>query len=56
MSSRQEALLERHLGLEAEISEEKNRPQPDEIRLAQLKKEKLRLKDQIAGHEVLTAK
>lgn len=43
------ALEAKHAGLEARISEEVQRPMPDMATLARLKKEKLRLKEEIAG-------
>ena len=46
---RMDVLRSRHAGLEAEIDGENQRPHPDEIRLAELKREKLRLKEQIEG-------
>lgn len=45
-----EALENKHAQLEALIDEEEHRPHPDDIRLHQLKKEKLRLKDVLVGH------
>lgn len=45
-----EALEAKHAQLEALIDEEEHRPHPDDIRLHQLKKEKLRIKDEIVGH------
>lgn len=45
-----EALENKHAQLEALIDEEEHRPHPDDIRLHQLKKEKLRLKDELVGH------
>ena len=44
-----ESLRERHATLDSEISEETQRPHPDEIRIHELKREKLRIKDQIEG-------
>jgi hypothetical protein len=48
------ALQERHEALERQIDAEDARPQPDADELHRLKKEKLRLRDQIeklrAGH------
>ena len=41
------ALESKHAGLDARISAESQRPQPDAATIAQLKKEKLRLKDEI---------
>jgi hypothetical protein len=44
------ALEARHAGLERLIAEESRRPHPDETRIAQLKKEKLRIKDELSLH------
>lgn len=46
----QNALEAKHAGLEARINEESLRPHPDDILLARLKKEKLRLRDEMTGH------
>ena len=43
------ALQAKHAGLEARIYEESQRPLPDTATLARLKKEKLRIKEEIAG-------
>ena len=43
------ALQAKHAGLEAKIVEESHRPQPDATTLARLKKEKLRLKEEMSG-------
>jgi len=43
------ALNAKHAQLEARISQETQRPHPDDHRLAQLKKEKLRLKEELEG-------
>jgi hypothetical protein len=43
------ALEARHAGLEARIAEERQRPMPDMATLARLKKEKLRIKEELAG-------
>jgi hypothetical protein len=43
------ALTEKHAMLESQIDQEVHRPHPDDILLAQLKKEKLRLKEEICG-------
>jgi hypothetical protein len=40
-------LSERHLALETRIAEEGTRPRPDETALATLKREKLRLKEEM---------
>jgi hypothetical protein len=45
-----EALESKHAALHAMIDEEEHRPHPNEDLLHQLKKEKLRLKDELAGH------
>ena len=47
-----EELASRHAELHALIDEEERRPHPDEDLLHRLKKEKLRLKDELAGHYV----
>jgi hypothetical protein len=43
------ALQTKHAGLDRRISEEVQRPLPDTAVIAQLKKEKLRLKEQMTG-------
>ena len=43
------ALNAKHAQLEARITQENLRPHPDDQRLAQLKKEKLRLKEELEG-------
>ena len=43
------ALETKHAGLDAKLSEESHRPLPDMAIIARLKKEKLRLKETIAG-------
>jgi hypothetical protein len=43
------ALETRHADIEARISEESQRPLPDMATLSRLKKEKLKLKEAIAG-------
>ena len=45
-----EALASKHAALHAKIDAEEHRPHPDTDLLARLKKEKLRLKDEIVGH------
>ena len=45
-----EALESKHQALHALIDEEEHRPHPDEDLLHRLKKEKLRIKDELAGH------
>ena len=46
-----EALRARHLSLKQEINDENQRPHPDDIRLTELKRQKLRIKDEIAQLE-----
>lgn len=43
------ALQAKHAGLEARIVEESQRPLPDMAILARLKKEKLRVKEEMSG-------
>jgi hypothetical protein len=43
------ALEAKHAGLEARILEESQRPQPDMATLSRLKKEKLRVKEEMAS-------
>ncbi|MEA3010210.1 MAG: hypothetical protein QOJ91_1902 [Sphingomonadales bacterium] len=43
------ALQNRHADIEARIEEESQRPMPDTATLARLKKEKLWIKEEIAG-------
>jgi hypothetical protein len=45
-----ETLEAKHAHLQALIDEEEHRPHPDDIRLHQLKKEKLAVKDELVGH------
>jgi len=45
-----DSLLTKHASLERAIDEENHRPYPDEFRLTELKREKLRIKDEIAHH------
>ena len=42
------SLKEKHAALELDILDEEQRPHPDEVRLATLKKHKLRLKDEMS--------
>ena len=46
-----DALRSKHLDLKHEIEEENQRPHPDDLRIAELKREKLRIKDEIAELE-----
>lgn len=43
------ALETKHAGLDARIAEESHRPLPDTARIAKLKKEKLKIKETLAG-------
>lgn len=43
------ALETKHAGLDAKLSEETHRPLPDMATIARLKKEKLKIKEEIAG-------
>ena len=49
LDERIEALKAKHQALEAQIEEENNRPHPDDVEIATLKKQKLFIKDQIAS-------
>lgn len=44
---RVETLKAKHADLDHKIVEEENRPSPDQFLIAELKREKLRIKDQI---------
>ena len=43
------ALQAKHAGLEARIDEESQRPMPDTATLSRLKKEKLKVKEEMSG-------
>ena len=45
-----DSIASKHAALHAMIDEEEHRPHPNEDLLHQLKKEKLKLKDALAGH------
>lgn len=47
ITPRLRALEERHASLERQIQEEDSRPRPNELELQRLKREKLRLKEEI---------
>ncbi|QZH73757.1 MAG: YdcH family protein [Erythrobacter sp.] len=49
-SSHVSALQEKHRGLESRLKEEMNRPAPNEVTIQMLKKQKLRIKEEIALH------
>jgi hypothetical protein len=44
------SLRTKHAAIENAIDEEEHRPHPDDLRIIELKREKLRIKDEIAGH------
>lgn len=44
-----EALESKHAALQAQIDAEEQRPHPDDVLLHRLKKEKLRIKDEMQG-------
>ncbi len=46
-----EALYTRHSELDGKIEAERSRPHPDSIRIAELKRKKLRLKDEIRNEK-----
>jgi hypothetical protein len=46
-----DSLKRKHANLDVAISDEEQRPSPDQAMISELKKEKLRLKDEIAGLE-----
>lgn len=47
LEQRLAALRERHANLESEINLENNRPHPNDERIASLKRQKLRIKDEM---------
>ncbi len=49
-----ESLRSQHALLDDAIREESHRPHPDELRIHELKREKLRLKDEIAAMQTVT--
>lgn len=48
-TTHQMALETKHAGLDQRIAQEKSRPMPDALVLAELKKQKLKLKEEITG-------
>ena len=48
LDERIDALKAKHQALETEIEEEVHRPSPDDTHIASLKKQKLKIKDEIA--------
>ncbi|WP_082796845.1 YdcH family protein [Sphingopyxis granuli] len=49
-TSHANALLQKHAVLDRQIREEMSRPMPDDVMIQQLKKQKLRLKEELARH------
>lgn len=49
-SSHASALQAKHARVEAQLREEERRPLPDEVRIHDLKRKKLALKDQLTEH------
>lgn len=47
LGQRLQSLSTRHAALEARIADEGARPRPDDVQLARLKREKLRLKEEM---------
>lgn len=50
VSSHLNALQSKHAGIEARLRDEMTRPVPDTATIQALKKQKLRLKEEIAAH------
>lgn len=48
-TSHTSALTQKHAGLDAKIHAELQRPTPDQTRLTELKRQKLKIKEQIAS-------
>lgn len=49
ISSHVDALKAKHAGIEARLHEEQTRPAPDVVMIQQLKKQKLRIKEELAS-------
>ena len=47
-TSHTQALTMKHADLEEQLRQERSRPAPDDVTIAQLKRQKLRIKEQIA--------
>ncbi|MEQ8499800.1 MAG: YdcH family protein [Sneathiellaceae bacterium] len=52
MQTHMQSLSEKHAAIEQTIAEELKRPLPDEARVVSLKKQKLRLKEELARYPV----
>ena len=50
VDDRLDSLRAMHASLEQKIDVENHRPHPDDFRISELKREKLRIKDRIHGH------
>ena len=50
VSSHVHALETKHAGIDARLRDEMSRPVPDDAAIQSLKKQKLRLKEEIASH------
>lgn len=50
VNAHESALEAKHAGLDAKISAEMQRPSPDQIKLAELKKQKLKIKERLFAH------
>ncbi|WBO21072.1 YdcH family protein [Sphingomonas abietis] len=48
MDKHSSALVTRHAGLDARIADETRRPSPDQLIIASLKKQKLRIKETLS--------
>lgn len=48
-----EMLKSKHQALESELVSEHNKPHPDDIHIAEIKREKLRIKDELASRNAL---
>ena len=48
-TSHSSTLTARHAGLDARLAAERNRPHPDDALVNRLKKQKLRIKEMLAG-------
>ncbi|MFZ1741941.1 MAG: DUF465 domain-containing protein [Pontixanthobacter sp.] len=49
-SSHVSALQSKHAGIEAKLRDEMNRPAPDTATIQDLKKKKLRIKEELSAH------
>ncbi|MEM8695884.1 MAG: DUF465 domain-containing protein [Pseudomonadota bacterium] len=49
-NAHESALEAKHAGLDAKIDAEMQRPSPDQIKLAELKKQKLKIKEKLVTH------